>query len=66
MKFTQTLVRTRGFQIFRLSVLVLATIAIIAELLPEAEAKSIVYPVLLLTIILAALELKKNESGIGH
>ena len=50
-------------QSFRIAVLVLAIISLIAEVLPEVEAKSIVIPALILAVILSLVEFQKNRSA---
>jgi hypothetical protein len=45
-----------------ISVLVLSVIAVIAEILPEVEAKAIVIPALILAIILSFFEIRNKIS----
>lgn len=57
-----------GYQILLYSVLVLATAALIAEMLPEVKAKTIVIPVLLLIIGTCTIDLYrlKKEGYISN
>jgi hypothetical protein len=52
-----------GYRVLLYSVLVLATAALIAEMLPEVKAKMIVIPVLLLIIATCTIDLYKLRKG---
>jgi hypothetical protein len=49
--------KVAGYKVLLYSVLVLAAAALIAEMLPEVEAKMIVIPVLILIIVTCLLDL---------
>jgi hypothetical protein len=52
-----------GYRVLLYSVLVLATAALIAEMLPEVKAKMIVIPVLLLIIATCTIDLYRLRKG---
>jgi hypothetical protein len=52
-----------GYRVLVYSVLVLATAALIAEMLPEVEAKMIVLPVLLLIIATCTIDIYRLRKG---
>jgi hypothetical protein len=57
----QRVTRLEPLVITRIVVLVLVVIALIAELLPEMEAKLIVMPTLILVLVVGLLELKNKK-----
>jgi hypothetical protein len=57
----QRVTRLEPLVITRIVVLVLVVIALIAELLPEMEAKLIVMPTLMLVLVVGLLELKNKK-----
>jgi hypothetical protein len=61
MRFMLRVKRLEPLVISRIVVLVLVVIALIAELLPEMEAKLIVMPTLILVLVVGLLELKNKK-----
>jgi len=61
MTFIERVVKQKPFLITKITVLVLVAIALMAEILPEMEAKLIVIPTLILVLIVGLLDLKNKD-----
>jgi hypothetical protein len=61
MTFIERVVKQKPFLITKITVLVLVAIALMAEILPEMEAKLIVIPTLILVLIVVLLDLKNKD-----
>lgn len=61
MTFIERIVKQKPFLITKITVLVLVAIALMAEILPEMEAKLIVIPTLILVLIVGLLDLKNKD-----
>jgi len=57
----ENVVKQYWFPVIKIAILFLVGIALIAEFLPEVEAKIIVIPALILSIVLGVLEFAKQR-----
>jgi hypothetical protein len=57
----QVLFEKKYLNIFRIAIIALSAVALTAELLPEVEAKGIVIPTLILTIVICCIEMLKGS-----
>ena len=60
MTFTNRIVDKGWFRIFKIISLSLVVIVLIAEILPEVEAKLIVVPALILVLIIGIVEVRRR------
>jgi hypothetical protein len=63
MPIIQNAVKQRLFFSFKITVLSLVCIALIAEIMPEVHAKLIVIPALLAVLILGIIEVKRSDKN---